>query len=174
MNKLKRLISKSNVDPEKKVCNCIVFTTNEEYEQKLCKTDHNFYAFSSEQLKKWDEEEYDRPENYFILPENEIPIWVNFDVVIVQHKLGQYAAGKQVSNLLESPLIVVEHSMPRVISKMEQQIDQLKAMRGDLNIFTSQQCAEAWGIEGSYILNSEPEEDFVAQWQVLLEQFYER
>ena len=57
---------------------------------------------------------------------------------------------------------------------MEQQLDQLKAMRGDLNIFTSQECAEAWDIEGSYVLNSEPEEDFVAQWQVLLEQFYER
>ena len=159
MNKLKRIISKSNADPEKKVCNSIIFTTNEEYEQKLCKTEHNFYAFSSEQLKKWDEEEYERPENYFILPDNEIPIWTNFDVVIVQHKLGQYAAGRQVSELLELPLIVVEHSMPRVISKMEQQLDQLKAMRGDLNIFTSQECAEAWDIEGSYVLNSEPEED---------------
>ena len=96
MNKLKRIISKSNTDPEKKVCNSIIFTTNEEYEQKLCKTEHNFYAFSSEQLKKWDEEEYERPENYFILPDNEIPIWIN-DVVIVQHKLGQRYAGRQVS-----------------------------------------------------------------------------
>lgn len=174
MNKLKRLISKSNINLEKKVCNCIIFTTNEEYEQKLCKTDHNFYAFSSEQLKKWDHEEYKKPDNYFILPENEIPIWTNFDVVIVQHKLGQYASGRKISNLLELPLVVVEHYMPRSISKMEQQLEQLTAMRGDLNVFTSQECAEAWGIEDNYIINSEPEEDFVVQWQVLLEQFYER
>jgi len=172
MNKIKSWIDKCN--KESKTCNCIIFTTNEEYETNLCKTGHNFYAFSAEELKAWDEEEHPRPDNYFILPKNEVPIWINFDVVIVQHKIGQYSQGKQISDLLQIPMIVVEHAMPRVISKMEQQIDQLKSMRGHLNVFTSAEAAEAWGIEDSYVINSNPEEDFITQWQVLLEQFYER
>tara|TARA_B100001094_G_scaffold332776_1_gene406424 strand:+ start:4651 stop:5175 length:525 start_codon:yes stop_codon:yes gene_type:complete len=172
MNKIKSWIEKSN--RKKSKCNCIIFTTNEDYEVKLAKTGHNFYAFSSEELKSWDDEEHKRPDNYFVLPKNEIPIWLNFDVIIVQHKIGQYSKGKQISDLLKIPMIVVEHSMPRVISKMEQQIDQLKSMRGHLNIFTSSESADAWGIEDSYVINSDPEEDFITQWTVLLEQFYER
>lgn len=174
MNKVREYVERCNQTQEKNRCNCLIFTTNEEYEIELCKSGHNFYALNLEGFKEWDREEYDLPSNYSILPKSNVPQWINFNVIIVQHKLGQYRQAMEIKNLLNIPMIVVEHSMPRLISKMEYQIDQMRSMVGDVNVFESEQAQEAWDIDhNSHVIHKNSEE-FSIQWEVLLENFYER
>ena len=174
MHKTRKIITKANAIPEHRKCNCLIFTTNEEYETMLCKTGHNFYAVNSAGFKKWDEEDFEIPDNYCVLGDGFIPNWLDFDVIIVQHKLGQYNQAARMKQYLNIPMIVVEHSLPQHISKLEQQLESAKQMVGDLNIFTTEEIQEAWGIDyNPYVLTSNPEEECIIKWKVILDQFYE-
>lgn len=174
MHKNRKIISKCNVPKEERKCNCLIFTTDEEYETMMCKTGHNFYAVNAPSFKKWDKKECAIPDNYCVLGESVVPVWIDFDVIIVHHKLGQYVQAMKIKNYLNIPMIVVEHSMPQEISKLEQQLDSARNMLGDLNIFITEEIQTAWRIEHNpYVLTSEPEEDCVTKWKVILDQFYE-
>ena len=50
----------------------LTFPTHERYETQLCKTGHDFYAFTSTDQKKWDTAYAELPDNYYLLPENSI------------------------------------------------------------------------------------------------------
>tara|TARA_B100001778_G_scaffold334979_1_gene350166 strand:- start:7588 stop:8121 length:534 start_codon:yes stop_codon:yes gene_type:complete len=174
MHKTRKIIVKANAVPEKRKCNCLVFTTDEEYETMLCKTGHNFYAINSPGFKRWDTDDFDMPDNYCILGESVIPNWMDFDVIIIQHKLGQYNQAVKIQQHLRIPMIVVEHSIPQNIPKMERNIEASKQMVGDLNIFPTEEIQNAWGVtHNPYVLTSDPEEECIVKWKVILDQFYE-
>lgn len=171
MHKTRKIICKANAIEKNRKCNIIIITTDEEYETMLCETGHNFYALNSPALKKWDKEEYPIPDNYCILGENTIPNWLDFDLILIQHKTTQYKQAIRVKQALEIPLVVVEKAIPQHISKLEQQIETAKTYLGDLNVFTSEEVQAAWGIDqNNYVLT---EEDCVVKWKVLFDQFYE-
>ena len=171
MHKTRKIIYKANAPEANRKCNILIFTTDEEYETMLCETGHNFYALNSTGLKKWDEEEYKIPENYCVLGENTIPFWLDFDLILIQHKTTQYNQAMKIKEALEIPLIVVEKAMPQHITKLEQQLEMAKTYIGDLNVFTTQEVRQAWGIEHNpYVLT---EEDCVVKWKVIFDQFYE-
>ena len=58
--------------------NILTFCTHERYEQKLCKTGHNFYSINYG--KEWDTDYGDIPENYYVI--NEVPSYINFDLIL--------------------------------------------------------------------------------------------
>lgn len=174
MNNTSRIIEKSN-NEGRVVCNCLIFTTDESYETKLCKTKHNFYAFSDPNLKSWDTKEFKIPENYYTLPNNEIPQWIRWDVIIVQSKSFQFPTAKKISNAINVPVIVVENSEPVQVPQLAQQVENMRSMVGDINVFNSENTAKIWGIDhNNYIISSDNEELFVVQWEVLIENIYER
>lgn len=171
MHKARKIIYKANTIKENRKCNILILTTDEEYETMLCETGHNFYALNSPTLKPWDKEEYPVPENYCILGENTIPNWLDFDLILIQHKITQYHHAIRVKKALEIPLIIVEKAKPQHITKLEQQMEIAKTYIGDLNIFTSEEIKDSWGIDhNDYVLT---EEDSVVKWKVLFDQFYE-
>ena len=49
--------------------NIITFPTHERFESDLCKTGHDFYAFTGQGMKTWDSTYAETPSNYHILPE---------------------------------------------------------------------------------------------------------
>lgn len=176
MNNTSRTIEKTNNDKEKVICNCLIFTTDESYETKLCSTGHNFYAFNNPNLKTWDTSEYNLPRNYFILPVNEIPQWVRWDVIIVQSKAFQFTTAKKIRDIINVPIITVENSEPVSVPQLEQQVENMKSMIGDINVFNSEKTAELWEIDhNNYIISSEDGDDiFTTKWEVLIETIYER
>ena len=66
-----------------------------------------------------------------MLGENTIPFWLDFDLILIQHKTTQYNQAMKIKEALEIPLIVVEKAMPQHITKLEQQLEMAKSYIGD-------------------------------------------
>lgn len=123
--------------------------THESYETNLCKTGHIFYALRGfENFKDWDKKYRPVPSNYILLnPElgiEQIPVDVGFDLVLSQHKFGQFQVLKQVADMLHLPLVSLEHTLPHP-SWGNDRLANLKAMHGDVNVFISEFSRKEWG-----------------------------
>lgn len=146
MSKLNRIISLANrAKPEK--YNILTFPTHERYETQLCKTGHNFYSFHLKGSKKWNRDQVDVPENYHILPENEIAQYIDFDFILVQSKFWQYQVAKQINESLQLPIIVLEHTVPTPQTISKDQYLKMQHMIGNTNVFISEYSKGAWGID---------------------------
>jgi len=125
--------------------NILTFPTHERYESQLCKTGHNFYSFSAEGQKTWDNSYAPRPDNYYILPQNAIYQGIRYDFILSQSKFGQFQVASQINNMLQVPLVSLEHTVP-IPHWPPEQADTMKAMKGDKNIFISEYSMNAWDI----------------------------
>ena len=77
MNPTEKIISKANIKTEDIKLNILTFQTHERYEEQLCKTGHNFYAFNLDGMKQWNTKYAPMPENYVLMPESQIFDHVN-------------------------------------------------------------------------------------------------
>jgi glycosyltransferase involved in cell wall biosynthesis len=146
-NTVERLISISNkTKPEK--YNILTFSTHERYETELCKTGHNFYSLSSKNFKKWNSKQTPVPTNYHILPEDQLCDFLNFDFILVQSKFGQFQVSQNINRILNLPIICLEHTLPTTQTISANQIEQMRSMRGDINVFISEFSRKAWKIDG--------------------------
>lgn len=123
--------------------NILTCPTHERYESNLARTGHNFYALRGEHIKDWKTEYAPIPYNYHIL-ENGIPSDVRIDVVLSQHKFGQYQLLSQYAFDYNAPLISLEHTLP-MPQWGNRELSQLKQMRGHLNLFISEFSRDKWG-----------------------------
>lgn len=128
--------------------NILTGPTHERYESNLTKTGHNFYALSHPSFKKWNTNFAPVPENYTILDESkgdkQIPLSVDFDIVLSQNKFGQYQILSQIARHYNIPFISLEHTLPMSIWSQEQK-EGLRNMRGDVNLFISEYSKGEWG-----------------------------
>ena len=146
MSKVKRIIDIANSD-KKSVYNILTFPTHERYETQLCKTGHNFYALNIKDGKKWNESQTPIPDNYYILPENQVCEYINYDFILVQSKFGQYQIAKQLNTSLMLPIIVLEHTLPTPQTISHQNLEKMRNMIGDINIFISEYSQNEWSID---------------------------
>lgn len=63
--------------PKEKL-NILTFPTHERYEENLCRTGHNFYAFNYG--KTWNSTYAPIPENYHVI--NSLPAWLDIDLIL--------------------------------------------------------------------------------------------
>lgn len=132
--------------------NILCMPTHERYEVGLAKTNHNFYAWRvlDGSVKDWDTTYAPVPENYTLLNPHlgnqQIPDWVDLDLVLSQNKFGQFKIAKQIADQLQLPLISLEHTLP-VPTWTQNDLAKLKSMRGDVNVFISEFSRTAWGWE---------------------------
>lgn len=130
--------------------NILCMPTHERYESGLCKTGHNFYAWRTldGNLKDWDETYAKLPSNYSLLNpargNNQIPSWIDFDLVLSQNKFGQYQIARQIADQLQLPLVSLEHTLPMPVWG-DNQINILRKMSGDVNVFINDFSRKAWG-----------------------------
>lgn len=121
---------------------------HERYESNLSKTGHNFWAWRGKQVKDWNSDFAPIPPNYFLLNpergEKQIPPHVDIDLVISGNKFGCFQIMGHYANKLDVPLISVEHTAPHP-NWPKHQLDALKSMRGDINIFISEWSRRQWG-----------------------------
>lgn len=149
-NSTKRLISLAN-RPEKTKFKILTFPTHERYETQLCKTGHEFYAFNHPKLKKWNDNQTEIPENYHILPENDLCDYIDYDFILSQSKFGQIQLATQINQILQIPVISLEHTIPTPQTISPQNMETMRKMVGHFNIFISEYSKNAWNIPGDII-----------------------
>lgn len=126
--------------------NILTFPTHERYETGLCLTGHKFYAYRGENIKDWDTSYAPLPPNYILLNPNaqsQIPLDVDFDLILCQNKFGQYPVAKQLAGELHLPLVCLEHTLP--MKEWGNSIGEFKQMKGNINIFISEYSRDKWG-----------------------------
>jgi glycosyltransferase involved in cell wall biosynthesis len=131
--------------------NILTCPTHESYETELAKTGHEFYAWQGENIKTWEPKYRPIPDNYHLLnpalKEYQLPNYVDFDLVLSQNKFGQYPVLSQIARILNIPLICLEHTLP-MNHWPKLQLQQMKGMRGNVNIFISEYSKGKWGWAG--------------------------
>tara|TARA_B100000519_G_scaffold40574_1_gene30454 strand:- start:9591 stop:10610 length:1020 start_codon:yes stop_codon:yes gene_type:complete len=132
----------------KEPLNILTFPTHERYESMLAKCGHNFYAYRAQGIKDWNTNYADIPDNYFLLDpdlgEEQIPEYVDFDLVLSQNKFGQFQIAKKLAGMLHLPLVSLEHTLP-IPTWGEDVLESTRQMRGHLNLFISRYSIDAWG-----------------------------
>lgn len=130
--------------------NILTSPTHESYESGLAKTGHNFFAFRANGIKDWNRAYRPVPENYTLLDpalgEKQLPLDVDFDLVLSQNHAGQFQLLSQIARQLHLPLVSLTHTLPYP-SWDDGQLAAIKAMRGDINVFISEFSRRAWGWE---------------------------
>lgn len=98
--------------------------------------------------ERWDGRYATLPANHVVLPpcggEVSLPPDVTPDLVVAQHRFGQYQAFKPLADRLQVPLLVVEHTLPRP-EWGENDLAAIRLMRGDANAFITRESRAAWG-----------------------------
>lgn len=146
---VQNIINRTN-KPKKDVLNILTFNTHERYQSQLAKTGHNFYAFMHEGAKEWFPGHGQRPDNYYVLPKNTVPN-IDFDLILSQSKFGQYQIASQINNVLRLPIVSLEHTLP-IPSWPKAQLDAMRNMVGDVNVFISDYSAKEWNISAPYVV----------------------
>ncbi len=142
------IINKTNAN--KKTYNILTFNTHERYQSQLAKTGHNFYAFMHDGAKEWFPGHGDRPENYYVLPKNSVPS-IDFDMILSQSKFGQYQIVTQINRFLRLPIIALEHTLP-IPNWPVAQLDAMRKMVGDVNVFISDYSSKQWNLEAPSVV----------------------
>jgi len=130
--------------------NILTQPTHEAYETGLCKTGHNFYSIQTDSSKKWVKGYRRPPINYHLLkPETDsivrnLPMSVDFDLVLSQNRFGQYQTLCNIANVLNLPMINLEHTLP-VTNWSQEKIYQILQMRGHMNVYISEYSLGKWG-----------------------------
>lgn len=146
----KKIINRCN-NQKKDKYNILTFPTHERYETQLSKTGHNFYSFHLPKLKKWNSEQVSIPENYFIMPEGDTCSYIEYDFILSQSKFWQFQAAKQIQNIINVPIISLEHTLPTPQTISKQNIESMRNMVGDINVFISEYSAKEWQINSPNI-----------------------
>lgn len=126
-----------------KKLNILCGSTHERYQTNLAATGHNFYSFRmNEHFKIWDNRYAKMPENYIEYKSKEIPFWLDFDLILTQHKFGQYQALSPIAQQLQIPLISLEHTT--YVWPDDRFYEPMNKMRGHINVFITEHSVNAW------------------------------
>lgn len=129
--------------------NIITFPTHEPYEVMLCRTGNSFWAVRTPEVRDWNKNCRDLPSNYTLLNptrgEGQIPLDIDFDLVLSNNKAGQFQLAQQISKNLLIPHVNMEHTLPHP-NWPSQQVKQWSSLRADANLFISEYNREQWEV----------------------------
>jgi len=148
-------ITRASTRKKDEPLNILTFPTHERYETNLCKTGHNFYAFQAEGIKDWKTIYASVPENYTLLNRElgmeQIPFFLDLDLILSQNKFGQYQIASQLSTQLHLPLLSLEHTLP-MPEWTTSQLSGIREMSGDRNVFISNFSRGNWGYDANSVV----------------------
>ena len=132
--------------------NVLSYVTHERYSSCMagCNADFHLLCNGPGVKGEWIKQYADVPKNHILLPKfnqnplEVIPSWTDVDFCMGQHRFGQAQHALQLAQYFSCPSLVLEHTT--VTNKqLEDAREQLKQVRGDINVFISKSSAEAWG-----------------------------
>jgi hypothetical protein len=124
--------------------NILCADTHEAYQTVLAKTGHLFFSLQQPGWKTWDTRFRPLPGNLQpISPQMFAQPDLAFDLVLSQHKFGQYQVLSQIAMQLNCPLISVEHTLPQR-GLPAAQLEAMRRMCGDVNVYLSRFSVDAW------------------------------
>lgn len=136
--------------------NILIINENEQWQYSLAKTGHNFFVLQHNQLRPWDIKIRPCPHNIHVLPKIDINKQIyrdlSLDLVICQNRYSQLQLLSSIATQLGCPIICIEHNYPNT-EVNEFLTRHLADQPSNINIFTSQNCQEVWGIDGNIIHN---------------------
>tara|TARA_Y100001949_G_scaffold167942_1_gene166112 strand:- start:399 stop:1409 length:1011 start_codon:yes stop_codon:yes gene_type:complete len=128
--------------------NILTFPTHERYQTNIAETGHNFYMWQGKGIKPWRLDYSPIPKGHVLLnPEkgsDQIPNYVDIDLVLSQNKFGQFQIAEQISKQLQCPLVSLEHTLP-MESWPKAQLIEMRYMQGHANLFISEYSRAKWG-----------------------------
>lgn len=126
--------------------NILSYPTHERYQRNYENSPHTFFLYQQKGIKTWNEQYGKLPPNFILLDgsANQIKIDIKFDVILSQNKCGQIQISKQLQQVLGIPIISLDHTLP-LPQWNPRQIDQLRQLGGDINVFISKYSVEQWG-----------------------------
>jgi glycosyltransferase involved in cell wall biosynthesis len=148
-----KLLKKFRSQRTENPLNILTFPTHERYETQLAKTGHNFYAFQHPKAKRWNYNQLLPPKNYHILIDNGLPEYIDYDMMLVQSKFGQFQLGYEINKTLGIPMIVLEHTLPTPNVMPKEKIDSMREMIGNVNVFISEYSMREWGISNGLVIH---------------------
>ena len=165
---VRSLIRKETKNPDDAL-NIITFSFDYDYERKLAETGHNMFYWTSGYNFSWGVEDEQTPKNFIKLLPDKLPLHIDFDLILCPNR-GVYNICSGLSGHLHIPIICLEHEAPTDEYKTynQQNWNNISAIDGDINVFSSQQCRDGWENMG-YIANKS-NENFVAIWNNILSQ----
>jgi hypothetical protein len=126
--------------------NILTAPTHEAYQTNMGQLPHTFYMYQAGGFKKWSFGYRQLPKNHILLDgtQAQVKLDMKFDVVLSQNKFGQFQTFDEVSKYIDIPLVSIEHTLP-VPSWGKRQMEAVKSMRGNINVFISEFSVDKWG-----------------------------
>lgn len=138
--------------------NILCSATHERYESMLAKTGHNFYGYTAvvtgtnnaaEGMKPWNSTFAQLPSNYKLIG-SQIPLGIDFDLVLSQNKFGQFQILKHIARSGQIPMVSLEHTLP-VPFWHKKTVQECRDMKGDIDVFISNFSMNAWNMTGEVV-----------------------
>jgi glycosyltransferase involved in cell wall biosynthesis len=102
-------------------------------------------------MKDWNTNYAAVPSNYTLLPVSDssliLPVWIVPDLILSQHKAGQFQIAQNIARQLKIPHISLEHRLPT----NKQEAASVQGLLGDTNVFVSEYQAEQWQVDNCEI-----------------------
>lgn len=129
--------------------NVLTYSTHERYQSGWTNVPANFYLIQGPGIKTWNPIYAPLPANHIVLNgskslDDQIPVEVDFDLILSQNKAAHYPSAKYLSQKLHLPLVSLEHCMAHP-SLPRAQLEAMKGMRGHENVFISEFSRRGWG-----------------------------
>jgi len=145
ISSITRAATLSSSDP----LNILTFVTHERYEPNLCKTGQNFYAYTGDFAREWNTNYSPIPDNYCIfdkkLDGKQIPIHLDIDLIISQNILVHFEIAKNISDLLNVPIINIHHTLPPPEWTADH-LEKLSSRAGDIDVYITDYNRKVWGL----------------------------
>lgn len=124
--------------------NIFTFPTHERNQGLFRNVPANFWLFRTQGVKDWDFRYGELPSNHFLLKENSLPPWVDFDILLSQNKAGQFQICKQLQTMTYLPIISIEHTLPPPGTPKEKLQEFKRNYMADKNVFITEYNRDAW------------------------------
>lgn len=124
--------------------NIITFNAHERYQSLICKTNHNFYAFTSPEMMVWNETYNKIPDNYYLLEHNSLPIDMDFDLVLCPARV-HFELMKSMCKSFHLPMLFLEVFVPNTGVHHNTVLQAKKIIHGDINVFINEYGRNVWG-----------------------------
>ena len=151
MHKMRSLLRQAT-RTQNEVLNILTFSTHERYQQSMAECGHTFYLLQIPGQKSWNTTYAPIPSNYTLLNED-IPTYLNIDIVLSQSRQQHYMGAKKLAEELCIPLVNLQHTLPPPdISPAR--LHEIQSRQGFIDVFVSPYSQQQWGSgddEDSYV-----------------------